>query len=105
MKWPRAIDLFAGSGGLTEGLRQAHFRVLAAIEMDRLSVDTYSRNHRGTVVWDRDIGTVSVAEVRRTLNLPKRRVGPSGRLSALPRVLVLKNPEWKGTQPEMHEMF
>lgn len=66
---PKAIDLFSGCGGLTLGLKQAGFRVIGAVEIDSLAVDTYKANHKRVHVWKKDILTLSVAEVRRKLNL------------------------------------
>jgi len=45
MKKHTAVDLFSGWGGLTLGLKLAGFRVLAAIENDKLAVETYRANH------------------------------------------------------------
>lgn len=39
-----ALDLFCGAGGLTEGLKQAGFRVLGAIDNAPLAVDAYRLN-------------------------------------------------------------
>src|SRR2546425_11729425 len=66
---PRAIDLFPGCGGLTLGLKQAGFRVRGAVEIDSLAVETYRRNHRRVVVWNRDIRRLPVVEVLRRLGL------------------------------------
>jgi DNA (cytosine-5)-methyltransferase 1 len=66
---PLAIDLFSGCGGLTLGLKQAGFRVVGAVEVDPLAVETYKANHKRIVIWPRDIRTLPAAQVRRRLKL------------------------------------
>lgn len=41
-----AIDLFCGAGGLSEGLRQAGFHVLAGNDFDEQAGATYARTHK-----------------------------------------------------------
>ena len=64
-----AIDLFSGCGGLTLGLKQAGFRVLGAVEMDPLAVETYKKNHRGVYVWPTDIRKLAASRVLEALRL------------------------------------
>ncbi|WP_214079124.1 DNA cytosine methyltransferase [Mesotoga sp.] len=55
-----AIDLFSGCGGLTLGLKMAGFSVKAAIEIDKLAVETYRVNNPEVVVLNVDIRSVDV---------------------------------------------
>lgn len=70
--WPLAVDLFAGCGGLTLGLKGAHFRVVGAVEIDDLAVETYQLNHPSVKnMWKRDIREVTGAEILETLGLKR----------------------------------
>jgi DNA (cytosine-5)-methyltransferase 1 len=68
MKKYNAIDLFSGCGGLSEGLRKAGFRVVAAFDNDRDSIATYKLNHRSTKVFEGDIRDVDTADIEKLLN-------------------------------------
>ena len=51
---PWAIDLFAGAGGLSLGLSQAGFSVVAAADRDSRSLETHSHNIGG-LAWSGDL--------------------------------------------------
>lgn len=58
-----AIDLFSGVGGTSLGLRRAGFRIAAAVELNRLAVESYQLNFEGVKVWDSDIRKVAARDV------------------------------------------
>ncbi len=53
------IDLFSGAGGLSEGLRQAGFTLLAANDFDTAAAETYKYNHPETRFLDGPIQDIS----------------------------------------------
>ena len=55
------IDLFAGAGGLSEGLEEAGFHGIFASEIVPQYADTYRRNHPGTTVMTQDIRKLDAA--------------------------------------------
>ena len=60
-----AIDLFCGAGGLSEGFRQAGFRVLAGNDSDKFAGMTYTATHRGSVFLPGPIQTLSATDFLR----------------------------------------
>ncbi|MDR1314734.1 MAG: DNA cytosine methyltransferase [Deltaproteobacteria bacterium] len=67
----RFIDLFAGAGGLSEGLREAGYAALYANELEPEYARTYRRNHPGTPVETADIRTIDAARIRSELGLKR----------------------------------
>jgi DNA (cytosine-5)-methyltransferase 1 len=59
----RALDLFAGAGGLSCGLEWAGHHVVGAIEFDRSACDTFAYNHPTARVWCEDIRTLDPRDV------------------------------------------
>lgn len=59
----RAIDLFCGAGGLTEGLTAAGIDVVYALDNDRDSCETYRLNHPTTRVDCCSIADLSLHEI------------------------------------------
>lgn len=76
-----AVDLFAGAGGLSLGLKRAGFRVLAAIESDEIAAETYRSNHADVLLIEQDIRRVAAA---RMLSMLRMRPGELTLLAGCP---------------------
>lgn len=66
-----AIDLFSGCGGLSRGLKDAGFKVLAAVEIDEKARETYELNHSDVHLVGTDIRNVSAAQLLRSCGLKR----------------------------------
>lgn len=63
-----AIDLFSGCGGLSEGMEDAGFEVVAAFDNNMDAVAAYQLNHPRTNVFEGDIRQVDTVEIKKILN-------------------------------------
>ncbi|MGH9429228.1 MAG: DNA cytosine methyltransferase, partial [Terriglobia bacterium] len=61
-----AIDLFAGGGGLTVGLKRAGFEVVSAVELEENAFATYVVNHPEVNSLRQDIRSVHAEDLLRT---------------------------------------
>lgn len=65
------LDLFAGAGGLSEGLSEAGFHSLFASEIVPVYADTYKLNHPGSKVFTADIRSLDAKAVLADLGLER----------------------------------
>lgn len=64
-----SIDMFAGAGGLSAGLRLAGFKCLWANEIDKFAANTFSANFPSTAVETKDVRELSPCVIRKYLGL------------------------------------
>lgn len=67
----RMIDLFAGAGGLSEGLSEAGFHSLFASEIVPVYAQTYKINHPDATVYTADIRKLDANEIRKSLSVER----------------------------------
>jgi len=61
---PRVLDLFSGCGGLSYGFMQAGFGIVGAIDNWKDALDTFEKNHAGSVVKLVDLGNFDKADLK-----------------------------------------
>lgn len=66
-----AIDLFCGAGGLTVGLSDAGFQVLAGVENKAVAAETYRSNNPKSKIYECDIRSISVTQMLEDLGLKR----------------------------------
>ncbi len=70
-KRPIAVDLFAGAGGLSLGLEQAGFDVVAAVELDPVHACVHKFNFPDCAVIPQSVSEVSGEAIRKVASLSK----------------------------------
>lgn len=65
------VDLFAGAGGLSEGLSEAGFHSLFASEIMPVYAETYKKNHQSSMVVTADIRSLDANAIRGELGLER----------------------------------
>lgn len=66
-----SVDLFAGAGGLSYGLKSEGFKVIAAVEIDPISAKSYALNHKTTNIIVDDIRQVSGPQILKQAKLER----------------------------------
>ena len=66
-----AIDLFCGAGGLSEGLRQAGFSIIAGNDIDPFAAATFVATHKEAKFIDGSIRDLSADDFLRATGLKK----------------------------------
>lgn len=66
-----AIDLFSGAGGLSVGLRESGFNIVAASEIEETYASTFAHNHNGTILYTGDIRELKVDTVLKDTGLAR----------------------------------
>ena len=66
-RWPTAIDLFSGCGGVTAGLKATRFKVIAAVDNDPIACRTYRSNHPSVRLLERDITKIDPSSLKENL--------------------------------------
>lgn len=64
-----AIDLFCGAGGLTCGLKEAGFKVIAGVELEAVAAKTYKTNHADHILYEADIRSLNPLKIMEELQL------------------------------------
>lgn len=68
---PTAIDLFCGAGGLSEGFRQAGFRVLAGNDINQYAAETFAATHREAEFLSGPIESIKASQLLKAANISK----------------------------------
>ena len=71
MQKPNAIDLFCGCGGISAGLRDAGYNILAGIDIEPNYIQTFTKNFPSSLSICQDASKINVKELLNKLGIRK----------------------------------
>lgn len=74
MKNLKAIDLFSGSGGTTQGIKNAGIDVIAAVEVDKVASKTYQYNNPEVALFNEDIRNITKESFSKLYDISKESI-------------------------------
>lgn len=92
----KAIDLFSGCGGLSQGLTEAGFEVIACVENWSKAADVYRLNHPDATIIEKDICELDDSEFLATIDSPVHLVAgcpPCQGFSSLRKKSISEGPD------------
>ncbi len=68
MSSPTVVDLFGAPGGMSEGFKQAGFKIIASIDSFGWGCETMKYNHPDTTVFNEDITRMDIPALKNRIN-------------------------------------
>ena len=65
----KIINLFSGAGGFSLGAKRAGFDIAGSVEIDPQAISVYKRNFPSSLLWEKDISTISGTEMLQAFDL------------------------------------
>ena len=65
----KIINLFSGAGGFSLGAKRAGFDIVGSVEIDPHAISVYKRNFPSSLLWEKDISTISGTEMLQIFDL------------------------------------
>jgi DNA (cytosine-5)-methyltransferase 1 len=65
----KIINLFSGAGGFSLGAKRAGFDIAGSVEIDPQAISVYKRNFPSSLLWEKDISTISGTEMLQVFDL------------------------------------
>lgn len=66
---PTVVDLFCGGGGFSEGLRQAGFEIIHAVDNDVAAIETYELNHPDVDTCEEDVMEIEPGDLPKDVDV------------------------------------
>jgi DNA (cytosine-5)-methyltransferase 1 len=71
---PVGVDLCSGVGGMSLGFEQAGFNVIAAVDIERIHLETHAKNFPTCKTWCADLSSVSGDQIREKTEIGERQI-------------------------------